>query len=143
MPHLRHWYSYGSMALSHDLSYSSSATIEGSHSSTFFLDLPLNNNAKGAVPNIKDKHFWKCMYILLCAVFPELKALWYCNSNMPCMDKPYYLSHRTMVSIEKSQDDLILGHNIHCICNGLWTAPDTMHQCLMTPASLVPPGLCK
>jgi hypothetical protein len=46
------------------------------------------------------------MYILLCAVFPSLRALWYCNSNTPCMDKFYYLSHRTMVAIEKSQDDL-------------------------------------
>jgi hypothetical protein len=46
------------------------------------------------------------MYILLHAVFPALGALWYCDSNMPCMDKLYYLSHRTTVAIEKSQDDL-------------------------------------
>ncbi len=35
------------------------------------------------------------------------------------------------------------GHNINCICNGLWTAPDTMHRYCVTPTSLVPPGLCK
>ncbi len=46
------------------------------------------------------------MYILLCSVFPALRALWYCNSNMPCMDKVYYLSHRTTVAIENSQADL-------------------------------------
>ncbi len=40
------------------------------------------------------------------AVFPALRALWYCDSNTPCMDKLYYLSHRTTVAIEKSQDDL-------------------------------------
>ncbi len=71
-----------------------------------FLDLALTNSAKGAVHDIKDDNFWKCMYILLRAVFPALRALRYCNSNMPCMDKLYYLSHRTTVAIEKSQDDL-------------------------------------
>ncbi len=71
-----------------------------------FLDLALTNSAKGAVQDIKDDNFWKCMYILLCAVFSALRALWYCNSNTPCMDKLYYLSHRTTVAIEKSQDDL-------------------------------------
>jgi hypothetical protein len=46
------------------------------------------------------------MYIPLCAVFPGLKALQYWDSNTPCMDKIYYLSHRTTVAIEKLQDDL-------------------------------------
>ncbi len=51
------------------------------------LDLALTNNAKGLVHDIKDDNFWKCMYILLCAVFPALRALWYCNSNTPCINK--------------------------------------------------------
>jgi hypothetical protein len=46
------------------------------------------------------------MYILLCAAFPALRALWYCDSNMPCIDKIYYLSHRTMVATENSQNYL-------------------------------------
>ncbi len=46
------------------------------------------------------------MYILLHAVFPALRALWYCNSNTPCMDKIYDLSHRTTEAIENSQDTL-------------------------------------
>jgi hypothetical protein len=71
-----------------------------------FLDLTLTNSAKGAVQDINDENFWKCMYILLCAVFPALRALRYCDSNTPCMDKIYYLSHRTMVAIKNSQDDL-------------------------------------
>jgi hypothetical protein len=45
------------------------------------------------------------MYILLCAVFPALRALRYCDSNMPSMEKIYYLSHRTTEAIENSQDD--------------------------------------
>jgi hypothetical protein len=68
--------------------------------------LALTNSAEEAVHDIKDDNFWKCMYILLRAVFPALRTLGYCNSNTPCMDKLYYLSHRTMVAIEKSQDDL-------------------------------------
>ncbi len=50
-----------------------------------FLDLTLTNSAKGAIQDINDHNFWKCMYILLCAVFPALRALWYCDSNMPCI----------------------------------------------------------
>ncbi len=46
------------------------------------------------------------MYNVLHAVFPVFRALWYCDSNMPCMDKNYYLSHRTTEAIENSQDDL-------------------------------------
>jgi hypothetical protein len=71
-----------------------------------FLDLTLTNSVKGAVQDINDDNFWKCMYILLHAVFPELRALWYCNSNTPCMDKIYCPSHRTTVAIENSQGDL-------------------------------------
>ena len=70
------------------------------------LDLTMTNSAKGAVQDIKDENFWKCMYILLCAVFPALRALRHCDSNTPCMDKLFYLSHRTTVAIENSLDDL-------------------------------------
>ncbi len=63
------------------------------------LDLTLTNSAKGAVQDIKKDNFWKCMYILLRAVFPALRALRYCNSNTPCMDKLFHLSHRTVVAI--------------------------------------------
>ena len=65
-----------------------------------FLDLTLTNSAKGAVQDIKEDNFWKCMHILLHAVFPVLRALRYCDSNMPCMDKLFHLSHRTTVAIE-------------------------------------------
>ena len=59
----------------------------------------------GAVQDIKAENFWKCIYILLLAVFPALRALWYCDSNTPCMDKLFHLSHRTTVAIENSLDD--------------------------------------
>ena len=71
-----------------------------------FLDLTLTNSAKGAVQDIKEDNFWKCMYILLRAVFPALRALRYCDSNTPCMDKLFHLSHRTTVAIENSLEHL-------------------------------------
>ena len=54
------------------------------------LDLTLTNN------------------ILLRAVFPALRALRlrYCDSNTPCMDKLFHLSHRTTVAIENSLEHL-------------------------------------
>ncbi len=69
-----------------------------------FLDLTLTTSARGAVQDIKDDNFWKCMYILLHAMFPALRALWYCDSNTPCMDKLFHLSYRTTVAIENSLD---------------------------------------
>ncbi len=65
-----------------------------------FFDLTLTNSAKKAVQDIKDDNFWKCMYILLRAVFPAFRDLRYCDSNTPCMDKLFHLSHRTTVAIE-------------------------------------------
>ncbi len=35
--------------------------------------------------------FWKAIYCLLRAFFPALKALRYCDSNIPSMDKIYVL----------------------------------------------------
>ena len=60
------------------------------------LDLTLTTSAKGAVQDIKEDKFWKCMYILLHAVFSVLRALRYCDANTPCMGK----------AIENSLDDL-------------------------------------
>ena len=40
-----------------------------------FLDLTLTTSAKGAVQDIKEDNFWKCMYILVCAMLPALRAL--------------------------------------------------------------------
>ena len=71
-----------------------------------FRDLDLNNRVRSAVMDIEDKLFWKALYILLRAVFPMLRALRYCDSNTPAMDKIFYLSHRATESIMKSGNDL-------------------------------------
>jgi hypothetical protein len=42
-----------------------------------------------AVQDIRDNKFWKCLYILLCSVFPALRALHFCNASQPVMDKKF------------------------------------------------------
>ena len=68
-----------------------------------FRDLKLNDTARRAVLDIKDQVFWKTLYALLRAVFPALRALRYCDSNIPAMDKIAMLTHRTTVAIGKSK----------------------------------------
>ncbi len=71
-----------------------------------FVDLNLNNSVRAAVHDIKDDKFWKCIYILLRAVFPALRLLCYCNKNQPTMDKIFFLSHRTTLALGKSEEFL-------------------------------------
>ncbi len=71
-----------------------------------FVDLTLNDSAKAAVHDIKDDKFWKCIHILLRAVFPALRLLHYCDKNKPAMDKMFFLSHRTTVALNKSEEYL-------------------------------------
>ncbi len=71
-----------------------------------FHDLDLDSSAKAAVRDIEDDKLWKCMYILLCSVFPTLRALPYCDASKPSMDKIFFLSHRTTQAIEKSKEFL-------------------------------------
>ena len=56
--------------------------------------------------DIKDDKFWKCCYIVLHAVFPAPKLLRYCDKSTPAMDKIFYLSHRTTIALEKSEEFL-------------------------------------
>ena len=55
-----------------------------------FVDLNLNESAKAAVRDIKDDKFWKCIHILLRAVFPALRLFRYCDKNKPAMDKIFF-----------------------------------------------------
>jgi hypothetical protein len=67
-----------------------------------FLYLDLNSSAKAAVSDIEDDKLWMFMYIILCSVFPALRALHYCDASKPSLDKIFFLSHRTTEAIEKS-----------------------------------------
>ena len=79
-----------------------------------FRELDLNEQAKLAVKDIEDKTFWKAIYTILCAVFPALHALRFCDSNTPAMDKIYHLCFRTTNAIELSidllNDESLFGH---------------------------------
>jgi hypothetical protein len=70
------------------------------------VDLNLNNSVRAAVHDIKDDKFWKCIYLLLCAVFPTLRLLCYCDKNKPAMDTIFFLSHRTTLALEKLEEFL-------------------------------------
>jgi hypothetical protein len=71
-----------------------------------FVDLNLNKSVRAAVHDIKDNKFWKCVYLLVRAVFPALRLLCYCNKSKPAMDKIFFLSHRTTLALEKSEEFL-------------------------------------
>ncbi|KAL3772048.1 hypothetical protein ACHAWU_008070 [Discostella pseudostelligera] len=73
-----------------------------------FLDLHLTPSVRSAMRDIDDDNFWKSMYILLRAVFPALRALCFCDSSLPVMDKIYFLSHshRTTEAIKRSEQSL-------------------------------------
>jgi hypothetical protein len=71
-----------------------------------FVDLNLNDSVRAAVRDIKDNKFWKCIYILLHAVFPALRLLRYCDKSQPAMDKIFFLSHRTTLALNKSEEFL-------------------------------------
>ena len=71
-----------------------------------FSDLNLNDRVRSAVMDIEDKAFWKALYTLVRAVFPAIRALRYCDSNTPAMDKIFHLSYRTTCAIEHSCEKL-------------------------------------
>jgi hypothetical protein len=46
-----------------------------------FVNLNLNNSVRASVRDNKDDKFWKCIYILLHAMFPALRLLCYCDKS--------------------------------------------------------------
>jgi hypothetical protein len=71
-----------------------------------FVNLNLIDSVRAAVHDIKDDKFWKCIYILLHAVFPALRLICYCDESQPAMDKIFFLSHRTTLALNKSEEFL-------------------------------------
>ena len=71
-----------------------------------FVDLKLNETVAMAVQDIENVDFWKCLYVILRAVFPALRLLRYCDKSKPAMDKIYFLSHRTTQALEQSESVL-------------------------------------
>ena len=80
-----------------------------------FTSLDLNDQCRSAVIDIEDKTFWKALYTLLRALYPSIRALRYCDSNKPAMDKIAFLVERTTQAITRScslLDDRILFRDI-------------------------------
>ena len=73
----------------------------GNNPSTKIADLSLHISVKAAVIDVKDNKFWKCINLLLHAVFPALRLLHYCDKNKPAIDKIFFLSHRTLMALNK------------------------------------------
>ncbi len=71
--------------------------------SPMFSNLSKNDRVAAAVRDVEDDVFWKAIYCLLRAVFPALKALRYCDSNIPAMDKIYFLVKRADEALLNSQ----------------------------------------
>ena len=65
--------------------------------------MTVNETVAMAVQDIENPDFWKYLYIILCAVFPALRLLCYCDKSKPAMDKIYYLSHRTTQALQQSE----------------------------------------
>ncbi len=59
-----------------------------------------------AVQDINGDKFWKCIYFLLCAVFPALRLLCYCKKSKLAMDKIFFLFHRTTLTLHKLEEFL-------------------------------------
>jgi hypothetical protein len=71
-----------------------------------FVHLNLNGSVRAAVQDINNDKFWKCKYLLLRAVFPALRLRHYCDKSKPAMDKIFFLSHRTTLALNKSEEFL-------------------------------------
>ncbi len=63
------------------------ATIQGAA----FKSVAKNARVVLTVEDIEDEVFWKSIFCSLKAVIPALKALRYCDSNVPAMDKIFFL----------------------------------------------------
>lgn len=67
--------------------------------------MPVNSKVVLTVQGIDNEVFWKVIYFLR-AVYPALKALHYCNSNIKAMDKIFHFFKRAEGAILKSVEDL-------------------------------------
>ncbi len=80
-----------------------------------FVHLNLNDSVRAAVQDINNDKFWKCIYFFLRAVFPALRLFCYCDKSKPAMDKIFFLSHRTTLALNKSEEFL----NDRCLFGSL------------------------
>ncbi len=83
-----------------------------------FASLSKNDCMAAAIVDIEDEVFWKAIYCLLFAVFPALNALRYCDSNIPAMDKIYFLAKQAYEALLDSRCFLTI--RICLVLQGEW-----------------------
>ena len=70
-------------------------------SSADFVTMTLNSKLSKVVSYIQDKKSWERIYFLLKLLFPCLRTLRLADSNKAGMDKVFYYSRMTKISIIK------------------------------------------
>ena len=75
-------------------------------SSAEFRTMTLNSKLSKVVSYIQDKKAWDRIYVLLKIIFPCLRTLRLADSKKSGMDKVFYYSRMTKISIIKSSTDL-------------------------------------
>ena len=100
------WNTTGSVVLCNDASVTVEAGSDGNNPSTEVYRFDFEWDSRNGVQDIENPDFWKCLYIILRAVFPALCLLRYCDKSKPAMDKTYYLSHRTTQALVQSESVL-------------------------------------
>jgi hypothetical protein len=71
-----------------------------------FKEIDKTDVVSVAIKDINDPKFFKAMYIILRAVYPAIRVLWYCDKGEPCMDKLYYLTSCATDAINRSKEFL-------------------------------------
>ena len=71
-----------------------------------FGTMALNSKRSKVVSYIQDKKSWERIYVLLKLLFPCLRTLRLADSNRAGMDKVFYYSRMTKISIIKTSNDL-------------------------------------
>ena len=75
-------------------------------SSAEFGTMALKSKLSKVVSYIQDKKYWERLYVLLKLIFPCLCTLRLVDSNKAGMNKVFYYSIMTEISIIKSSNDL-------------------------------------
>ena len=75
-------------------------------SSAEFNTMALNSKLSKVVSYIQDNKDWESIYVLLKIIFPCLRTLCLADSSKAGMDKVFYYSRMTKISIIKSSTDL-------------------------------------
>ena len=63
------------------------ATLLATIYQSIFSDINFNDHVRSSVMDIKNKTFWKDLYTLLIYLYPVIRALRYCDSNVSAMEK--------------------------------------------------------